>query len=91
MPRLKGTFDARRQRDAFMHTVRICMARKGITSQRQFAGMLGLDETILSKRMHWVSKWTLDDIWRMIHILEPTPDEIIQMMSFATAKKDGAA
>lgn len=91
MPRLKGTFNPRGQKEAFDTVVRVCMARKNIRTARALAPMLGMDERMMSHRLRGDTQWTLSDLWRLIHVLEPTPEEIVQMMSIATARKDGAA
>lgn len=87
MPRLKGTFDARRQKEAFDTVIRVCMARKNIRNARELAPLVGIDERKLYHKLHGDSQWKLGDLWRLIHALEPMSEEIVQMMSIATANK----
>lgn len=91
MPRLKGTFDARRQKEAFDTVIRVCMARKNIRNAPALAPLVGIEERTLYRKLHGDTQWTLRDLWRLIHGLEPTPEEIVQMFSIAAAKKDGVA
>lgn len=91
MPRLKGSFNQRGQKEAFDTVVRVCMARKNIRNARALAPLIGIEERTLYHKLHGDSQWKLDDLWRLIHAIEPTPEEIVQMFSIAAAKKDGAA
>lgn len=90
MPRVKGQFDVHRQREAFEKIVRKRMIDMGIGSMRELAARLGIPERQLYHRMRWETHWTLEELWRLIHVLRPTADEIVTMLSIETAK-EGAA
>lgn len=75
-----GKLSTAKQREAFNRTVRACMARKGIKNPLELAPLIGVDTRCLYRRFRWESHWTLEDLFRLIRVLEPTADELEEMM-----------
>jgi len=83
MPATKLTralFNPARQQKELCTVIRICMARKGIRTQNELGTLLHLAPSQISKRMH-SGGWSAEELWRLIFVLEPTPEELLRMVA----------
>lgn len=72
-------FNPDRQKQTFDGVVAELMARKQIKTQAQLAPQLHMSESMLSRRMK-SGDWKAAELWRLIYVLEPTPDDLMRMM-----------
>lgn len=80
----KRLFNPAKQREEFNQVVCVCMARKRIRTQEQLAEQLHMTPSALSRRMT-SGGWKDVELWRAIYVLEPTPEELVRMMSVQMA------
>lgn len=73
-------YNAAKQRDMFNRTVRVCRERKGIRTDSELAARIGMSAQVMSQRISGRSSWKISELWRLIRVLEPTPDELALMM-----------
>ena len=71
------------RREAFIRVVRVCMARKGYNTFGELAAHIPMAGNCLSNRVNWHTAWTLEDLWRLVRALDPTPEELAEMMGSA--------
>lgn len=71
-----------KQLEIFNMFVRIGMARKGYKTQEQLAACLGMDRSVLNKRIS-SGRWKYDELCRLFRVLEFSPEEVSQMMGVA--------
>ena len=64
--------------------IRVAMARMGIRHDKDLAVMLGLDRSVLSKRLNH-GGWSDVELWRVFRALEFTAEEIVTAMGGAAA------
>lgn len=66
--------------DNFKKIVKICMIRNGIRSTRDLAPIVGIEERALYRRMRFETSWTIEELWRLFRVLNPSKDEVAEMM-----------
>lgn len=71
-----------KQLETFNMFVRIGMARKGFKTQEQLAARLGMDRSVLNKRISG-GRWKYEELCRLFRVLEFSPEEVSQMMGVA--------
>lgn len=77
-------FNTVKQWEVFNRYVRVAMARKDITTHSQLAAMMGMDRSVVSKRLK-AGGWSIEEAWRLIRVLDIAPAEVAVMMASAAA------
>ena len=62
----------------------MAMAGKDIRTHSQLAAMMGMDRSVVSKRLK-VGGWSVEETWRIIRLLKIQPDKVAMMMASAAA------
>lgn len=65
---------------AFLTAVKVCMARNGIKNARALAPLVDIEERSLYRKMEFKSNFTLQELWRLVRVLNPNEDELRSMM-----------
>lgn len=84
MPRTNLGKTTRKQplspQEQFNRLIRMGMARNGIISQAELAGVLGMERSSVRRRMAGETNWTWTELCRLFRVLEFTPEEAAQAM-----------
>lgn len=73
-------FNPVKQWEIFNRYVRMAMAGKDIRTHSQLAAMMGMDRSVVSKRLR-TGGWSMEEAWRLIRLLEIGRDEVAVMMA----------
>ena len=77
-------FNPVKQWEVFNRYVRMAMARKDIRTQSQLAALLGMERSVVNRRLN-SGGWSVEEAWRLIRVLEIGAGDVAVMMASAAA------
>lgn len=77
-------FNPVKQWSVFNRCVRAAMARKGLRTQGDLAALLGMERTVVSRRLN-NGGWSMEETWRLIRLLGIPAEDVAVMMTTRSA------
>lgn len=77
-------FNPVKQWAIFNKYVKLAMVRKDIEKHQQLADLMGMDRSVVSKRLKY-GGWSIEEAWRLIRVLEICPADVAVMMASVAA------
>lgn len=73
-------FNPMKQWATFNRCVRAAMARKDIRTQGDLAELLGMERSVVSRRLN-NGGWSMEETWRLIRLLGIPAEDVAEMMA----------